>query len=1235
MRLVALPLFVAAAACRSESVLSLENDLDGDGHVAALDCNDADDAVFPGAPESCNEVDDDCNGRIDDAPTDAPVWFVDLDGDGAPGTPSPTPSCAAPVGGAAEATDCDDVARAVFPGAAEVCNDLDDDCDGDVDDDDADVLADTLRDVWPDVDEDGYGDATADVVAACRTPAGFASRAGDCADNDAAVHPDAPEICNGGGDDDCDGLSDDDDPGLALASATEWFLDRDQDGFGGPFFPVRACEQPAGTTAAATDCDDLDARVNPDGDEVCNGRDDDCDGTRDDADADVADASRRSFYVDGDDDGYGGPSVVRACEAPADHTDVGGDCADADGARHPGARETCNDVDDDCDTRVDDDDPSLDVTTAARFWSDRDGDGVGGNWFSMVACDAPVGLVAADGDCDDDDAAISPDAPEICNGYDDDCDALVDDQDPNRDASGGGTFYADADDDGSGAPGVTVQACEAPAGYSADADDCNDGDGDVAPGASEVCNDVDDDCDDRIDDLDPSLDPSDAPYFYDSDGDGFGTPARLSCHDFGFGWTDESGDCNDGQNSVFPGAVELCNSRDDDCDGATDESAPSAPSWYVDGDRDGFGTSATVQACSRPADASATTGDCDDTRPAVKPGATEVCDTLDNDCDGLVDTDTPNLPQWYLDGDGDTWGAVGSGVLACETFGGRVSRGGDCQDGSGSVNPGATEVNNDGVDNDCNGVIDFPTPLTGGILATNTTWGNGTTNTTYALSQNILVQSGTTLTIQACTTILVSANSTLQIEGTLIARGRADCPITFTSAAASPARGDWARLFFTASHVPGVTDANDNYVSGSILEHVKVMWGGNVEGAIVTDGTGSPAIRSVTVTQSKNAGLLVKGDGAHVWRSTFEDNQGVGVSSQKAGNNMILVGNTIRRNSGGGVRYSGGCCGARPTRVVDNLITDNTGAGLVLDGRDNTTWTVERNQILRNTGTGIDARVAPGTYRHNLIVGNARGMYIGYSGTHVFDRNVFALNTNEAVGLNDGDRFEFTKNTFYRNGYAIAPGSARANATILVDRNLFQEHSSTNPVVKMQTGTTTVITSRLVGNSFVGAMPGVFLNVGFPAGSPVFDAQNNYWDGIVLPAANAAVRDFIDDAALAVVDIDPVLAAPDLTAAVPVPEDLVVTTDASGVHLSWAASQATNVVGYRVWYGLERDAWSLAGTAAAQGPSPVATITPGFTLTGLPTGQPWRFAVTAITAAPTGPAWAGPNVTESWFATSF
>ncbi len=109
-------------------------DADQDGHPEDEDCDDQDPAVFPGADEVCNGIDDDCDEAVDEDAVDASTWYRDEDGDGYGDPGVTTRACEQPSGWVDDSSDCDDQDPAVFPGAVELLNGVDDDCDGEVDD---------------------------------------------------------------------------------------------------------------------------------------------------------------------------------------------------------------------------------------------------------------------------------------------------------------------------------------------------------------------------------------------------------------------------------------------------------------------------------------------------------------------------------------------------------------------------------------------------------------------------------------------------------------------------------------------------------------------------------------------------------------------------------------------------------------------------------------------------------------------------------------------------------------------------------------------------------------------------------------------------------------------------------------------------------------------------------------------------------------------------------------------
>ena len=240
------------------------------------------------------------------------------------------------------------------------------------------------------------------------------------------------------------------------------------------------------------DCDDGDASVFPGAEEICNGVDDDCDGDTDEADAQDA----PTWYRDGDGDSYGDSDVSEvACDAPDGHVENDLDCDDDDEAIHPDAEEFCDGVDNDCDGDIDED-----VVDMPTWFRDADSDGYGDQGNSTEACEQPLGFVADPSDCDDGDPAVNPEADEVCDGYDNDCDGDVDDNDV--DAIDTVYCYWDMDADGYGGATPHGPFCEnsLPSACVFDGTDCDDADGSVNPGQVEVCGDgVDNDCDRSID----------------------------------------------------------------------------------------------------------------------------------------------------------------------------------------------------------------------------------------------------------------------------------------------------------------------------------------------------------------------------------------------------------------------------------------------------------------------------------------------------------------------------------------------------------------------------------------------------------------------------------------------------------------------------------------------------------------------------------------------------------------
>ena len=303
-----------------------------------------------------------------------------------------------------------------------------------------------------------------------------------------------------------------------------------------------------------------------------------------------------------------------------------------------------------------------------------------------------------DGDAEGDDCDDDMDGDGIDNGTDN-CPSQFNSDQADLDEDGiGNACDSDADDDGS----TDIEA---------GGDDCNDLDAAIHPSAIEICDLIDNNCDEIVDQADAV---GALPWYLDEDEDGFGlnSVVIITCDASSLGYVLDNTDCDDKLRSVNPDANELCfDSIDNDCDGEVDEtSSENAPTWYEDGDGDGFGNLlVTTESCTKPVGYVDNSSDCNDTAPTISPDADELCsDAIDNNCNGEVDENSAvDAITWHKDSDGDSFGSFDDILVSCTQPLDYIADGTDCDDTDNTINLDGTEICHDRLDNDCDGDTDF------------------------------------------------------------------------------------------------------------------------------------------------------------------------------------------------------------------------------------------------------------------------------------------------------------------------------------------------------------------------------------------------------------------------------------------------------------------------------------------------------------------------------------------------
>ncbi len=522
----------------------------------------------------------------------------------------------------------------------------------------------------------------------------------------------------------------------------------------------------------------------------------------------------------------------------------------------------------------------------------------------------------------------------------------------------------------------------------------------------------------------------------------------------------------------------------------------------------------------------------------------------------------------------------------------------------------------------------------GGPIISDTTWTQAASP--YAVTSNVQVMTGVTLTIEPGVVVKFNTDKLLQVDGTLVAQGSADSAITFTSNQASPQPGDWGNIEFTDSSVDATFDGDGNYTGGSILWYCTVEYGGSgdtVRGAIETNDA-SPLIDRCIVRNNSHTGIYGEGtDGAPIVISdcVVSGNSANGIHV----NYGTVTGNSVSGNSTTFVYSGGGICADNST-VTGNVVNSNSageGGGIYADNStvasniisgNSSNWDgggiyalvsmVTRNVVSGNSagwsGGGISAGANSWTYASmvtgNFVSGNSAvyngGGILANYGSTVTD-NVVSSNSadQDCGGISASWYTTVMSNTVTAN--SVSP-TGHGSGVCLADSGDFFY----NTIV----GNTTASPTAIIGGVSIFRISQAHYNNlygNFPYDVVVLSSDdisgtNNYWGTVATVDILAHVYDWYDDSSRGRLLYIPYLQDPDPNAPVPPPQNLQASFTDGSADLSWDAIPSTTTgYGYKVCYDNDAPSPPYDGTGAAQGDSliDVGNAT-NHTLSGLGSG---------------------------------
>ena len=469
-----------------------------------------------------------------------------------------------------------------------------------------------------------------------------------------------------------------------------------------------------------------------------------------------------------------------------------------------------------------------------------------------------------------------------------------------------------------------------------------------------------------------------------------------------------------------------------------------------------------------------------------------------------------------------------------------------------------------------------------GALSSDTTW--SLADSPFTVTGSVLVPSGVTLTIEAGVTIKVSSSAVIQNNGTLIAIGTSSDKITFTSNESSPSAGDWKYIFFSNTSVDPTYDGSGNYLDGSTLQYVDILYGGSdtSKGAIdITDS--SLYLKNIIVKNSASYGVhFSKSSGGSVGvskiiSSEISNNSATGVycNCYQYNKSITVENSTINNNAGDGISTGGGDAGGTHIfNYKNNIITNNSNSGILANA--NGTQNIYGNIIYNNTGYGVRSR-GNGTYtiEKNIIVGNNSVGVHGIYATHIIDNNVIANNAG-GIEVSQGGNYTVSDNQIVFNnnsgdgsGFDPYGGNSQQawSPDVSLTRNTFYSNTSTFSTIlsfQPENGDPSFVLNN--NNIYKNISSYEFKNYRNSSTSSV-DAENNYWGTATESEIQSKIFDWSDDGSYGIVDYTPFSTSLNTDAPISPPSNVTKSVSGSDIVLSWSANEESDLAGYKLHYG--------------------------------------------------------------------